>query len=172
MSIRPSDTEVVYEDPTQYLSASISSLSSQRAQTSWIAKQYRHATQLFLTRRLSEALDAIAPLVEASDGDGRRSPIEQDGTSIAPVATSSKGTRVKVWSFYSTLLDAIVQLEPDEGELAFGEPRWSSIVARVREGTIWDHVVRLGYRGAEGTVDGEVVANLCVQSASPSSCVS
>ena len=154
-----------HEDPSHYLSSSISSLSSQRAQSSWIAKTYRHAAQLFLTRRLLEALEAIEPVVYPEEELARNGPAggeARDVSQPAPVAASSKGTRVKVWSFYLTLLNAIIELGPEEGKLAFGSTRWRALAAKTRDGTIWEEVVRYGYGGSEGDLDGEVVANLWV----------
>lgn len=157
-------TATAHEDPSHYLSSSISSLSSQRAQSSWLAKTYRQAAQLYLTRRLAEALDAIEPAVfpdafftnnsaGSSDDDGSRN-------ATAPVAQSSKGTRVKIWSFYLTLLNALIELGPEEGKITLGSARYKSVVSKAKTGTIWDEVIRYGYGGAEGQVDGEVVANL------------
>lgn len=149
--------------PSQYLSSSISSLSSARSQSSWIAKTYRRAAQLYLTRRLSEALSTIEPLISPDErgsdeisNHGR----DPDTPEAAPVASASRGTRVKVWSFYLTLINAIIDLGPEEGKLVFGSTRWRAIAAKAREGSIWEEVVEVGYGGVEGDVDGEVVVNL------------
>lgn len=153
-----------YEDSlsSRYLSSSISSLSSARAQSSWIARTYRQAAQLFLTRRLYEALSTIEPVLSAAqneteqiDGHG-----QEDHKPAAPVARASKTTRVKVWSFYLTLLNSIIELGPEEGRLVFGSTRWKALAAKARDGSVWDEVVTLGYGGDEGNVDGEVVVNL------------
>ncbi|KAF2150575.1 hypothetical protein K461DRAFT_259040 [Myriangium duriaei CBS 260.36] len=153
-----------HDDPSHYLSSSISSLSSQRAQSSWLAKTYRQAAQLYLTRRLTEALDAIEPAVfpEAFFSAQSASSSDDDHVSrtAAPVAHSSKGTRVKIWSFYLTLLNAIIELGPEEGKIAFGSTRYKGIVSKAKNGSIWDEVIRHGYNGSEGQVDGEVVANI------------
>lgn len=153
-----------YEDSlsSQYLTSSISSLSSQRAQSSWIARVYRQAAQLFLTRRLYEALTTIEPVISPAAADRHAIPehVTQDGQAAAPVAAASRTTKVKVWSFYLTLLNSIIELGPEEGKLVFGSSRWRSLAAKAREGTIWDEVVRLGYGEDEGAVDGEVVVNL------------
>jgi hypothetical protein len=149
-----------YEDSlsSQYLTSSISSLSSARAQSSHIARTYRQAAQLFLTRRLYEALSTIDPIISPDAPD---SPLQQQqAQDAAPVAFASKTTRVKVWSFYLTLLNAIIELGPDEGKLVFGSSKWRELAAYARQGTIWDLVVRQGYQGNEGAVDGEVVVNL------------
>ncbi|PNS19565.1 hypothetical protein CAC42_7409 [Sphaceloma murrayae] len=156
-------TTTTHDDPSHYLSSSISSLSSQRAQSSWLAKTYRQAAQLYLTRRLAEALDAIEPAVfpEAFlQGHMNGSSDDDAVKSTAPVAHSSRGTRVKIWSFYLTLLNAIIELGPEEGKLAFGSTRWKTVSSKARTGNIWDEVVRHGYGGTEGQLDGEVVANL------------
>lgn len=65
-----------------------------------------------------------------------------------------------MWSLYLTILNAIVELDPDEGKQAFGTQEWRSLSAKVREGSIWEEVVRNGYHGVEGDVDSEVVINL------------
>lgn len=163
MPDRSATSTMTYEDPSRYLSSSISSLSSSRAQSSWIAKSYRHAAQLYLTRRLSEALEAIEPVITPEDLDYRQSNGDHSDDQVvqaAPVAAASRGTRVKVWSFYLTLVNAIIEVGPEEGKLSFGSTKWRDIAAKAREGTVWDEVVRHGYGGSEGEVDGEVVINL------------
>ena len=67
---------------------------------------------------------------------------------------------MKVWSFYLTFLNAVVELGPEEGKLAFGSARWKDLVSKARDGSIWEDIVRDGYSGDEGAVDGEVVVNL------------
>jgi hypothetical protein len=144
----------LYDDMSgsRYLSSSISSLSASRQQSSQIAKAYRQAAQLFLTRRLPEALSTIEPIItpppqDDVNGNG------PDGEVIgyAPVAAASRGTRVKVWSFYLTFLNAVVEL---------GSARWKQLVSKCRDGSVWDDVVRDGYAGVEGDVDPDVVVNL------------
>lgn len=93
-------------------------------------------------------LPLITPPGAVDDGD------------LAPVARSSRTTRVKVWSLYLTTLNAIVEMEPDEGKQAFGTQEWRALCAKVREGSVWEEVVRNGYHGVEGDVDSEVVINL------------
>lgn len=153
-----------YEDSlsSQYLSSSISSLSSTRAQSSYIARTYRQAAQLFLTRRLYEALTTIEPIISPAEIDGNGLVETGNGHdhAVAPVAGASRATRVKVWSFYLTLLNSIIELGPEEGKLVFGSSRWRSLAGKAREGSIWDEVVRLGYAKDESAVDGEVVVNL------------
>ncbi|KZM21261.1 uncharacterized protein EKO05_0011490 [Ascochyta rabiei] len=156
----------LYEDisGSRYLSSSISSLSASRQQSSQIAKAYRQAAQLFLTRRLPEALSTIEPIITApgdtTDSDHAGDSASKLHASYAPVATASRGTRVKVWSFYLTFLNSVVELGADEGKHAFGSARWKQLVAKCRDGSVWDDVVRDGYAGVEGDVDAEVVVNL------------
>ena len=155
-----------YEDSlsSQYLSSSMSSLSSSRRQTSWIATTYRQATNLYVTRRFHEALATIGPLLSTAgdnnDDDDEGARTGDENQAAAPIATASRSTRVKVWNFYLTLLNSIVDLGPEEGRLVFGSNKWKSLAAKVREGHVWDDVVRIGYDANEGAVDGEVVLNL------------
>lgn len=141
------------------LSASISSLSSSvsaaRHSSSYVSKTYRQASTLFLTRRLPEALSTIQPLITP--------PASEDTNGVdepAPVARASRTTRVKVWSLYLTILNAILELDPAEGKETFGAQEWRSICSRVREGEVWEEVVHNGYHGIEGNVDSDVVINL------------
>lgn len=59
-----------------------------------------------------------------------------------------------------TILNAIVELDSDEGKQAFGGADWRALVAKVRDGDVWEEVVRDGYEGIEGSVDADVVINL------------
>ena len=68
-----------------------------------------------------------------------------------------------MWSLYLTILNAIVELGPEDGKAAFGTMEWRELVRKVREGGFWEEVVREGYRGVEGNVDADVVINLYVQ---------
>ncbi|KAK6080665.1 peroxin 26 [Seiridium cupressi] len=143
----------------QVLSSSISSLSSStltRPTPNHISKTYRQSSQLFLTRRLPEALSTVQPLITPP------SPEEGQGESNepAPIARASRSTRIKVWSLYLTILNAILELEPDEGKEAFGTHEWRALCAKVRDGAIWEEVVQNGYHGIEGEVDSDVVINL------------
>lgn len=140
------------------LANSTASLSSSRHQASQIAKTYRQAANLYLTRRLPEALSTIEAIilpeaVENGTQNGHR-------TSLAPVATASRGSRIKVWTFYLSYLNSVVELGPEEGKHAFGSVRWKQLVNKARDGTVWEDIVRDGYDGNEGTVDAEVVINL------------
>lgn len=146
--------------------SSISSLTSNptsRQQQSNIAKSYRQAAQLFLTRRLPEALSTIEPVItpqpSSNQHNGHLSE-EEEEYDPAPIASATRGTRIKVWSFYLTFLNAVVELGPEEGKHAFGSAKWKLLVAKCRDGSIWDEVVRDGYHGIEGEVDPDVVVNL------------
>jgi hypothetical protein len=61
---------------------------------------------------------------------------------------------------YLTILNAVIELEPDEGKDAFGQQDWRVLCSKVRDGEIWEEVVRNGYYGVEGDVDSDVVINL------------
>lgn len=140
---------------SQLLGSSISSTSSRHA-SSQISKIYRQASTLFLTRRLPEALSTIIPVITPPTSE------ENDGSDNqqAPVATASRSTRIKVWSLYLTVLNAILELDPDEGKEAFGSQEWRNLVTKVRDGQVWEEVVKNGYGGREGDVDPDVVINL------------
>ena len=142
------------------LTSSISSLSSStssRQTSSQISKIYRQSSTLFLTRRLPESLSTILPVITPPNP-------EDSPSELAPVARASRTTRIKVWSLYLTILNAIVELDPDEGKQAFGSSDWRALVSKVREGDVWEEVVRNGYGGVEGGVDSDVVINLYVLS--------
>ncbi len=156
-ALSPTATETL--SSSHILSASISSLSSSvssaRPSSNHISKTYRQASTLFLTRRLPEALSTILPLTTpqlSEEAGGAAEP--------APVARASRTTRIKVWSLYLTILNAIVELDSDEGKDAFGTQEWRAICTKVREGEVWEEVVGNGYHGAEGDVDSDVVINL------------
>jgi hypothetical protein len=91
-------------------------------------------------------------------------PLDSEDTSVesepAPVSRASRTTRIKVWSLYLTILNAIVELDPDEGKQAFGSSDWRGLVTKVRDGEVWEEVVKNGYGGVEGDVDSDVVINL------------
>ncbi|KAK0647317.1 hypothetical protein DIS24_g7817 [Lasiodiplodia hormozganensis] len=143
------------------LSASVASLGSpQRPQTAQIAKTYRQAAQLFLTRRLPEALSTIEPVITPALPDEAEQDQDSKHAAFAPIAYASRGTRVKVWSFYLTFLNSVIELGPEEGKHAFGSTKWKALVSKCRDGSVWEEVVRAGYGGVEGSVDPDVVINL------------
>ena len=112
-----------------------------------------------MTRRFAEALSAIEPLITVpSPQDGIYD--EEVTAEVAPVARASQKSRVKVWNFYLTLLNAIAELGPENGKTEFGGREWKNLVAKAQDGTIWDEVVDIGYGGLEGNVDADVVFNL------------
>jgi hypothetical protein len=147
---------------SQLLSSSASSLLSSatsRQSSSQISKIYRQASALFLTRRLPESLSTILPVITSISSD-----LDLNGniphSEQAPITNASRTTRIKVWSLYLTILNAIVELDPEEGKQAFGSQEWRVIVTKVRDGEVWEEVVRNGYRGVEGDVDSDVVITL------------
>ncbi|KAH7348345.1 peroxin 26 [Rhexocercosporidium sp. MPI-PUGE-AT-0058] len=142
---------------SQLLTSSISSLNStsSRQATSQISKIYRQSSTLFLTRRLPESLSTILPVITPPPTDDTNADSEP-----APISKAGKTTRVKVWSLYLTILNAVVELDPDEGKQAFGSSEWRGLVTKVRDGEVWEDVVKNGYGGVEGDVDSDVVINL------------
>ncbi|KAF4243154.1 hypothetical protein CNMCM6805_001756 [Aspergillus fumigatiaffinis] len=136
------------------LSSSTSSLSPSK----FCSKTYKNALELFLTRRLPEALAALEPAITVAQPHDERYVNGDDST--PPVASAQSTWRIKVWNLYITLLSSIVDLGPEEGKNRFGQKKWKSISSQVRDGQIWETVVQTGYRGLEGSVDAEVVYNL------------
>jgi hypothetical protein len=147
---------------SEYLSSSQSSLGPSKKASSEISKTYKEASQLFLTRRLSEALSVLQPVITPPTQTNDNANGDDDASSLAPIATATQSQRIKVWSLYVTLMNSIVDLGDDEGRRDFGQKEYKALVAKVRDGEIWEQVIRDGYNGREGSVDAEVVYNLYV----------
>jgi hypothetical protein len=138
------------------LSSSLSSLHHpNKRSSSEISKTYKHASQLFLTRRLLESYEALQPVI-TPPGQSR----PDDSPALAPIATATTSQRIKIWSLYATLLNSILDLGDAEGRQLFGSKEYRDIVRRVQNGDVWEQVIRDGYHGREGSVDAEVVYNL------------
>lgn len=147
---------------SEYLSSSQSSLGPSKKASSEISKTYKEASELFLTRRLSEALLVLQPVITPPTQTNGNANGDEDASSLAPIATATQSQRIKVWTLYVTLMNSIVDLGDDEGRRDFGQKEYKALVAKVRGGEIWEQVIRDGYNGREGSVDAEVVYNLYV----------
>lgn len=141
-------------DDASVMSASTSSLSPSKL----CSKTYKKASQLFLTRRLQEALVSLEPVITAKNGNDDQDVNGVD--SVPPIGTVPATWRIKIWNLYVTLLSAIIDLGPEEGKAMIGQKEWKDISTQVRDGTIWEKVVQIGYQGREGSIDAEVVYNL------------
>ena len=142
-----------------FLSSSIQNLSPSRNSNSQISRSYKQARDLFLTRRLPEACSTIESLLilpTVTEDD----PIDEDQPKLAPIARASRSQRIKVWSLYLTMLNSIHELGPEQGKAQFGRTEWRRLTSKAWDGSIWEEVVRNGYRGIEGNVDGDVITNL------------
>ncbi|KAJ9491638.1 hypothetical protein VN97_g1595 [Penicillium thymicola] len=139
--------------------SSLSHAASSASPTKLCSKTYKKASQLYLTRRLPEALTNLQPIITPSTSQDQHTNGEHS-TPVAPIATAAGTWRIKVWNLYITLLSAIVDLGAEEGKRQFGQKEWKAIASQVREGAIWETVVEVGYQGHEGSVDAEVVYNL------------
>ena len=146
---------------SQQLSSSVPTLSSNKRPSSEISKVYKHASQLFLTRRFPEALSVLEPIITPNKQANGYKESDEDALPEVPIANATTTQRIKVWVLYLTLLNSIVDLGEHEGRRSFGQSRYRKMVARVRNGDIWDTVVCDGYGGREGSLDAEVVYNLC-----------
>ncbi|KAL4780167.1 hypothetical protein BJX76DRAFT_56536 [Aspergillus varians] len=142
-------------DDASVMLASTSSISPSKL----CSKTYKKASQLFLTRRLQEALVSLEPVIAAKNGNDNQ---EVNGTEsvLPPIATVPATWRIKVWNLYITLLSAIIDLGPEQGKKTIGQKEWKDISTQVRDGRIWEKVVQIGYQGREGSIDAEVVYNL------------
>jgi len=141
------------EYPSMY--SSISSLTSTQHQAPSVPRIYKQASQLFLTRRIPEALEVLEAIIEPPPQEP-----DSETKSTAPVASASKNARCKVWGLYVSILNEVVELGAEEGKKAFGGSRWKELVNKTRDGSVWEDVVKNGYYGSEGSVDAEVVAIL------------
>ncbi|KAL8948512.1 MAG: hypothetical protein Q9222_005315 [Ikaeria aurantiellina] len=163
-------TETVIAAPAKsslnFLRSSIDFLSPPRQRNSHVSSIYKEASTLFLTRRLAEAYATLQEILIPPEDNAEDSTLDTQAKDdneperTAPIATASRSQRVKVWSLYLTLLNAIIELGPTEGKAAVGAKHWRDIAAKSRDGSIWDEVVRIGYGGIEGNVDADVVTNL------------
>ena len=141
------------------LSTSLGSISSPRRRHSEFSKVYKQASNFFLTRRFREALSAVRPLLEVPETS------EDDGEEFcevrgAPISKADKKWRIKIWSFYLTLLNTIAELGLEEGRQLFGKQEWRRMVSKAEDGSIWQEVVDVGYGGHESHLDADVVINL------------
>lgn len=147
-----------------YLSSSVASLHRSRKPTSEISKTYKHASQLYLTRRLVECYEVLQPVVQPTskeeNEEGQVNQGEDESTPSAPIASASTSQRIKIWSLYVTLLNTILELGDEEGKRGFGSKLYHEIVRNVQAGDIWEQVVQNGYKGREASVDAEVIYNL------------
>ena len=125
----------------------------------FVVKAYKRASDLFLTRRLPEALCTLNTLICLSRAsDGEWSGIAD--STILSAYNSSRRMRIKVWNLYLSILNGIVELGYENGQRAFGVKEWKTLATKVWDGTIWEDVVQIGYNGREGNVDPDVVLNL------------
>lgn len=165
MSTTSTDTAVY--NPTddalstsRFLNSSIEKLSPSRNQNnSRITRIYKQARDLFLTCRLPEAYTTVEPLVTLAAASDENQESEED-LKTAPIANASRSQRVKIWSLYLTLLNAIHELGPEKGKAQFGSKEWKKLTSKAWDGSIWGEVVDIGYGGVEGSVDADVVITL------------
>ncbi|OAX84880.1 hypothetical protein ACJ72_00757 [Emergomyces africanus] len=134
------------------LSSSTSSLSLSPSKQ--LSRVYKQSSQLFLTRRLQEALSVVESIITPPSSQDD----QQDGP--APIATASSIMRVKVWNLYISILNAIVELGAEEGRKQFGQKEWKALASKVRDGQLWNTVSQVGYGGRDGSIDADVVYNI------------
>ncbi|PGH02484.1 hypothetical protein GX51_04652 [Blastomyces parvus] len=130
------------------------SSSLSRSSSTQISQVYKQSSQLFLTRRLQEALSAVEPIITPPTSQDN----QQDDR--APIATASRNLRKKVWNLYISILNAIVELGAEEGKEKFGQKEWKALASKVRDGELWNIVSQVGYGGRDGSIDADVVYNI------------
>lgn len=164
MSVTSTDTVVAapFGSSIQSLGSSFGTLSLPRQKSSHISKIYKQASASFLTRDFTEAFATLEPILTAPKPSEDDLSTGDETEREAPIATANRSLRVKIWSLYLTLLNAIIELGPEEGKAAVGTKKWREVAAKARDGSIWDEVVQIGYGGIEGNVDADVVSNLYV----------
>ncbi|EEQ84394.2 peroxin 26 [Blastomyces dermatitidis ER-3] len=130
------------------------SSSLSRSSSTQISQVYKQSSQLFLTRRLHEALSAVEPIITPPTSQ------ENQQDDRAPIATASRNLRKKVWNLYISILNAIVELGAEEGKEQFGQKEWKALASKVRGGELWNIVSQVGYGGRDGSIDADVVYNI------------
>jgi hypothetical protein len=108
-----------------------------------ISHIYKSCTNLFLTRRLPEALAALQPVVHDPSASIRQCP---------------RALRIKFWGLYLAILDAAAKMGATEGKATWGEKEWPELVGKIRNGAVWDEVNQA--YGDEGRVDADIVVTL------------
>lgn len=153
-------TSTIADNTPSFMTASVSSLSSAWNQPPNVARLYKQAFQLFITRRTQEAWEVLQPIILPPHLHDHTDPNTEDHDARAPVATASKNARIKVWNLYISIINAALGVASAEGKREFGAAVWTRLASSVKEGQIWEDVVQYGYGGHEATVDAEVVASL------------
>jgi len=159
MSTTTTTTTTITNRDYPQMYSSISSLISADRQPPSIPRVYKQVSQLFLTRRISEALDVLEPIITPS-APSSPDHLAQEAPPSAPIASATKNARCKVWGLYVSILNEVVELGPEDGKRAIGSARWKGLVDKTSSCSVWEEVVQNGYRGNEGSVDIEVVALL------------
>ena len=149
------------QSSSQFLSSSHSSLNGLKKASSELSRTYKHASQFYLTRRLGEAYEVLQNVITPpNEPQNEPQSDEEASRPLAPIAAGTASQRIKIWSLYITLLNAVLELDSDQAKQEFGQKEYKSICGRVRDGKIWEQVVHDGYGGREDSVDAEVVYNL------------
>ena len=159
MNNSSTSTVLIDSADTRPCSRYLGSISPSKRSSSIISKTYKQAQNLFLTRRLLEAFQALQPIIALQKSKDEQQEIFSSAV-VPPIAGASRGARIKVWNLYLTLLNSILELDADERKIQFGSTEWRSIASKVGDGSVWEEVVQAGYRGVEGDVDPDVVFNL------------
>lgn len=154
-------TDTAYYNPAE--ATLTSSLDWLPGATQWskkqISKDYDLAQGYFSSKQFREAYDILEALIstpkpEAGDVE------DEASTGKSPIATAKSSLRIKVWTLYFKLVDALIVSGPNECVAEFGRDKWRQITSRVLDSTIWKQVLQDGYGGILANVDAGVVGDL------------
>jgi len=81
---------------------------------------YKRSSEYFLTKHFPEAAAAIAPLLKSQERKWQQ----------------------RAWGLYIVTLDHGLKLSDQQGKRIWGQEVWEGHVMRVREGRIWDELLR------------------------------
>ncbi|KAI9785091.1 MAG: hypothetical protein M1816_000502 [Peltula sp. TS41687] len=117
---------------------------------------YRRAADSFLFRQWEVALAELQPVVNPPTLESQIHP----APGVLRIADAPKGLRVKIWSLYLTLLQVIIIQATEHQQYEVASPDFEGLYQKIKNVSIWEEVVNVGYGGDEGSVDIEVVINL------------
>jgi len=100
---------------------------------------YKRSSQCFLTKHFPEAALAIAPLLNSQDHKWQQ----------------------RAWALYIVTLEHGLKCSDEQGKRVWGREVWEGHVMRVREGRIWDELLR-AVNGDRSEIEADVLIAMCV----------
>ena len=122
---------------------------------------YKRARDFYLVQQFGEAFDEISSLLndnnvfvaDLDNGPG-------SARTQAPVFHANMGLKVKIWSLYLTLLNTLRDVGGQKASAYVGAQRWQRLSESLHNGSIWQHVVDVGFAGDEQVMDIDIVIAL------------